>query len=822
MSTLLEVKALSAGYGRVPVLHGVDFAVEEGEIVGVLGHNGMGKTTLLKTIMGIVPATGGVIGYAGLDLTRERASERARLGLGYVPQGRGIFPALSVLDNIRMGIAAHGGEEEEAVRRILAGFPRLEPLLDREGGALSGGEQQLLAIARCLISEPELVLLDEPTEGIQPSIVDAIVELLRNLNREQGVTIVMVEQNLDFITELSDRVLLLQKGVISGEVKGADVADPALIEEFTGFGGGGGSAPRIVAPVSAATSAAGPPASAPARATDRGPSAVPLSVAARPPPAPPAPTSTAASPPPVAAPGRADRPSPTLNERISYMTVQRPTLSQLKEIVRELGMSMSDTRVQEFLDVMQGTLDAYDVVDAMPDHLPPVLYPRTAGYRPSAEENPLNAWYVKTEVRGAPRGPLHGRTVALKDNVCLAGVPMMNGASTLKGYTPDVDATIVTRLLDAGATITGKAHCEYFCLSGGSHTNATGPVVNPHKPGYSAGGSSSGSGALVANGDVDMAIGGDQGGSIRMPAAYCGCYGLKPTHGLVPYTGVMPIETTIDHTGPMTQNVRDNAVMLQAIAGADGLDPRQYDPQVDDYAGAIGRGAGGLRIGLVKEGFGHANSEADVDAKVRAGAELLRRLGATVDEVSIPAHLSGPAIWTPIALEGLTNQMMLGNGMGTGWKGMYTTSLLDFHANWRSRADELSDTLKICMFMGQYYLKHHRGHYYAKAQNLARQLREEYDRMFGAYDLLLMPTLPVKATPLPPPDASLALYCQRAFEMLANTSPFDVTGHPAMSLPCGMSDGLPVGLMLVAARWREAIIYRAAAAFEQADDWRRL
>ena len=813
MSALLEVKALSAGYGRVPVLHGVDFTVEEGEIVGVLGHNGMGKTTLLKTIMGIVPATGGVIGYAGLDLTRERASERARLGLGYVPQGRGIFPNLTVHDNIRMGIAAHAGEEEEAVRRILAGFPRLEPLLEREGGALSGGEQQLLAIARCLISEPELILLDEPTEGIQPSIVDAIIELLRNLNREQGVTIVMVEQNLDFITELSDRVLLLQKGVISGEVKGADVANPALIEEFTGFGGGGGSPSRVSpAAVPPAAGTIGPRVSA--RNAARTPSG------ARPaPPASGPPATVAAAP---GRPVRSERPGPALNERISYMTVQRPTHAQLRDIVEELGMSMSDARVQEFLDVMQGTLDAYDVVDAMPDHLPPVLYPRTSGYRPSPEENPLNAWYVKAEVRGAPRGPLQGRTVALKDNVCLAGVPMMNGASTLKGYTPDVDATIVTRLLDAGATITGKAHCEYFCLSGGSHTNATGPVVNPHKPGYSAGGSSSGSGALVANGDVDMAIGGDQGGSIRMPSAYCGCYGMKPTHGLVPYTGVMPIETTIDHTGPMTRSVRDNAAMLQAIAGADGLDPRQYDPQVDDYTGAIGRGAGGLRVGVVKEGFGHANSEADVDAKVRAGAELLRRLGATVDEVSIPAHLNGPAIWTPIALEGLTNQMMLGNGMGTGWKGMYTTSLLDFHANWRSRADELSDTLKICMFMGQYYLKHHRGHYYAKAQNLARQLREEYDRLFGAYDLLLMPTLPIKATPLPPPDASLALYCQRAFEMLANTSPFDVTGHPAMSIPCGMSDGLPVGLMLVAAKWREATIYRAAAAFEQADDWRRL
>ena len=775
MSVLLEVKALRAGYGRVPVLHGVDFEVAEGEIVGVLGHNGMGKTTLLKAIMGIVPAAGGVIGYAGLDLTRARASERARNGIGYVPQGRGIFPNLSVRDNIRMGLAAHHDDEEAAaIRRVLVEFPLLEPLLDRDGGALSGGEQQLLAIARCLISEPDLILLDEPTEGIQPSIVDRIIELLRDLNHRHGVTVVMVEQNLDFITELSHRVLLLRKGVITGEVKGSDAADPALIEEFTGFGGGAGTA---AAPLAASRAA------------------------------------TAESPAPRG-------PAPVLNERISYMTVQRPTHAQLAEIVAELGMHMSDARIREFLEVMQGTLDAYDVVDALPDYLPPVLYPRTAGHRPSPEQNPLNAWYVKTEVRGAPRGPLHGRTVALKDNVCLAGVPMMNGASTLKGYTPDVDATVVTRLLDAGATIVGKAHCEYFCLSGGSHTGAAGPVENPHKAGYSAGGSSSGSAALVGGGFVDMAIGGDQGGSIRIPSSYSGCYGMKPTHGLVPYTGIMPIEATIDITGPMTQCVLDNAVMLQAIAGADGLDPRQVHPQVDDYVAAVGRGVGGMRIGVVKEGFGHPVSEADVDGRVRAGAETFKRLGATVDDVSIPAHLQGLAIWTPIALEGLTNQMMHGNGMGTGWKGMYTTSLLDFHAHWRSRADELSDTLKICMFMGQYYLKHHRGHYYAKAQNLARQLREEYDRVLGAYDLLLMPTLPMKATPLPPRDASLALYCQRAFEMLLNTAPFSVTGHPAMSIPCGMSDGLPVGMMLVGGNWREAVIYRAAAAFEQAGDWR--
>ncbi|MGA0776854.1 MAG: amidase [Gemmobacter sp.] len=795
MTTLLRVQDLASGYGRVPVLHGISFEVAEGEILGILGHNGMGKSTLLKTLMGIVPATRGTMSYDGQDLGRLRSSGRAQLGIGYVPQGRGIFPNLTVRDNLRMGVAAHDEDEDAAIDRVLADFPRIVRLLDREGGALSGGEQQLLALARCLISQPDLILLDEPTEGIQPSIIDEIIELLKKLNERTGISIVLVEQSLDFITALSDRVLLLQKGQIVGEVTGSEAADPALIEEFTGFGAGR-TAPKGGAGLAAF---AAPGAKAPAASASAAPKAAPKSAGAAP--------RTA---------------SPPLQERMSYMTVQRPTLSQLRDITVELGMHMSDARLQEFLEVMQGTLDAYDVVDALPDYLPPVLYPRTSGYRPTAEENPMNAWYVKTEIRGAPRGPLHGRTVALKDNICLAGVPMMNGAATLKGYTPDIDATIVTRLLDAGATIVGKAHCEYFCLSGGSHTNATGPVHNPHRHGYSAGGSSSGSAALVSAGEVDMAVGGDQGGSIRMPASYCGCYGMKPTHGLVPYTGIMPIETTIDHAGPMTQNVMDNALMLEVMAGADGLDPRQYDVQTDRYTAAVGRGASGLRIALVKEGFGHANSESDVDAKVRAAAEAYRRIGATVDEVSIPWHLKGLAIWTPIGLEGLTNQMMLGNGMGTGWEGLYTTSLLEYHSNWRARADELSDTLKISMLVGQYHLKHTRGRYYAKAQNLARQLRAEYNRVFANYDLLLMPTTPMKATPLPPADSSLALWCQRAFEMLPNTAPFDVTGHPAMSIPCGMSQGLPVGLMLVGRRYEESTIYRAAGAFEQMGDWRKM
>ena len=501
------------------------------------------------------------------------------------------------------------------------------------------------------------------------------------------------------------------------------------------------------------------------------------------------------------------------------MTVKRPTAEQLRTIAAELGMSISEVDIASYLSLMQPNFAAYDAVAAMPDYLPTVKYPRTPGYRPEGDENKYNAWYVKTTIKGASAGKLAGKKVVLKDNVCLAGVPMMNGASTLEGYTPDIDATIVTRILDAGGTIVGKAHCEFYCFSGGSHTNAAGPVHNPRKHGYSAGGSSSGSAALLVAGEVDMAIGGDQGGSIRMPAAYCGVYGMKPTHGLVPYTGIMPIEITLDHAGPMTSNVADNALFLEVLAGEDGLDPRQYSLKTDTYTDALGGGVKGLKIGVVEEGFGHSNSEADVDAKVKKAADTLRDLGASVSQISLRMHAMGLAIWTPIALEGATELMMRGNGMGTNWRGLYTTTLLDAHAQWKHRADELSETLKLSMLIGHYFIKHHRGHFYAKAQNLSRKLRAAYDAALGKYDLLLMPTVPLKATPLPPANAPRELYIQRAFEMLANTAPFDATGHPAMSIPCGMSDGLPIGLMLIGKHYSESTIYRAAAAFEKAGDW---
>lgn len=234
---MLQVTDLRASYGRIPILNGISFEAEEGEVVGVLGHNGMGKTTLMRTLMGLVRATDGSIIFDGRDITRDSPHRRARRGLGYVPQGREIFPRLSVLDNLRMAAAAAGDAGNGAVEAVLEDFPRLRTMLGREGAALSGGEQQILAIARCLCTRPRLMLLDEPTEGIQPSIVEQIAELISGLRKAHNLTVVLVEQNLDFVAALSDRVLIIQKGEIRNTLDPAHLKDAEIVDEFVGIGG---------------------------------------------------------------------------------------------------------------------------------------------------------------------------------------------------------------------------------------------------------------------------------------------------------------------------------------------------------------------------------------------------------------------------------------------------------------------------------------------------------------------------------------------------------------------------------------------------------
>ncbi|MEO3416123.1 amidase [Roseovarius sp. CAU 1744] len=499
------------------------------------------------------------------------------------------------------------------------------------------------------------------------------------------------------------------------------------------------------------------------------------------------------------------------------MTIKRPTVEEVQAAALEIGIHFDDAEATIYHELMQGQLNAYDLVDSLKAEMPKAAYPRTAGEKPAPEDNPYNAWAIKSTIKGSGTGKLANKTVAIKDNVCVAGVPMSNGTSVLAGYVPDSDATIVTRILDEGGDICGKANCEYYCASGGSHTSINGVVENPVVPGFNAGGSSSGSTALVAAGLVDMATGGDQGGSVRIPASYCGVVGLKPTHGLVPYTGIFAVELTLDHAGPITRTVADNALMLEVMAGPDGLDPRQSGAPSQPYTQALDKGVKGLRVGIVSEGFGTDGAEAEVDERVMEAAEKLAAAGAKVSTVSIPLHPAGASIWTPIFLEGTYDLMMRNNAYGTNMKGVFNEGLLDAQGSWKDRADELSDTVKLGMLTGHYTASRNKGRYYGKAQNLNRLLTADYERALSEVDVLIMPTTPMATTRLPPEDAGPAEVIARAFEMVGNTAPTCATGHPAISVPVGKtSDERPIGAMLIARHNDEMTLFSAAQELENA------
>lgn len=458
-----------------------------------------------------------------------------------------------------------------------------------------------------------------------------------------------------------------------------------------------------------------------------------------------------------------------------------------------------------------------DALKAITPEMWTTPYPRPLGERPSEDANPLGAWFWKGDIPGAASGPLSGKTVAIKDSIAVAGFPLSNGTRLLEGYIAPRDATVVERVLNAGATIKGKSMCENMCLSGSSFTSDYGIVRNPFDTSRSAGGSSSGNAVLIATGAVDMGIGGDQAGSIRIPSSWCGIYGLKPTWGLIPYTGAISLEPTIDHLGPMARNVTDLAQLLTVMAGPDGLDPRQnstpYPPT--NYAENLRRGIEELRIGVLQEGFGWENSDPAVDTFVRQQIEALASLGAQVTPVSVPDHRQAMVIFNGIAMEGGVATMMVQNGQLFGQKAFSSPDLAEFWGRaWHAAPDALPYMVKQFMLTATFVNSRYQGGLYAKAQNMARALRFAYDCALKTVDVIMMPTLPMTASKLPGPGASLSEILQATSEMLFNTAPFDVTGHPAITIPCGMLEGLPVGMMAVGPMGADDILLRLAYAAE--------
>lgn len=504
------------------------------------------------------------------------------------------------------------------------------------------------------------------------------------------------------------------------------------------------------------------------------------------------------------------------------MALRPPTDDELKELAEANFFQLTDEELESFQELMPGMFELFEQLDRMPLPKEPLKYPtRDSGYRPSKEEDPLNAIIRRCNLKGAPTGKLAGKRFGLKNNICVAGMPLTLASLVLEGCIPETDATIVTRLLDEGAEIVALLNLDSFAYSGGADTSDYGRILNPHNQDHSAGGSSSGSGAALYYDDIDITIGGDQAGSIRIPASFCGVVGLKPTHTLVPYTGIVGNDGTLDHAGPMARTVSEVALTLEVIAGKDPLDHRQGEVHVQRYTEALGQGVEGLRIGVLDEGFGLTLSEPDVEDAVRKAVSVLGELGAQVSPVSVPEHREAMGMEWALVGEGFTS-LWQNNGMYHHVQGMFDPNLVETFGKFRqTQSNDLPPWTKFSLLVGTYMVERYHGRLYAKAQVLRRVLRTKYNEAFEQVDILIMPTTAMKAH-RHNFNSSVSEKMTTGGNMLENTSPFDVTGHPAISIPCAKSNGLPVGMMMVGKHFDDATLFRAAHAFEQKVDWETL
>ncbi|ELU15493.1 hypothetical protein CAPTEDRAFT_203446 [Capitella teleta] len=516
--------------------------------------------------------------------------------------------------------------------------------------------------------------------------------------------------------------------------------------------------------------------------------------------------------------------------------IQTPSIDKLRRLGEKFGIEMTEDELRDQQKHIKNSLKSYTFINQSPEPLPPIKYARTPGYQPAKDENKFNAWAWKTDIQGASDGKLKGKTFAIKDNIPVAGVPMRNGTNLMRGYIPEFDATVITRILDAGGCIKGKSVCENMCNSGSSFTSDSGPVLNPFDPQRSAGGSSSGSAVLVKTGEVDMALGADQGGSIRFPSCCNGIVGLKPTWSLVPYTGICTQECSLDHVGPMARTVFDCAMLLEVLAGYDdGLDSRQlkgYSPPM--YSEMLTGDLSGVKIGILKEGF--VECDANVESLVRKAAHSLTAAGASVEEVSMPQHLDGQLMvtiqhlyinistgihtWAAICLEGAYKNGIAEAGCGSGSKGFYPTSAVSaLRKSLLTNSNDLSVCMKNVVLLGEYIKETNGLEFYCKAQNMCRILTQQYDNLLRTVDILVMPTIKFVAPLLPKQGATVdELLCSAMLCIVSNTGQFDATGHPALTINAGLHQDLPVGMMIVGRHYDDGLVLNTAHAFEKIRD----
>jgi aspartyl-tRNA(Asn)/glutamyl-tRNA(Gln) amidotransferase subunit A len=416
--------------------------------------------------------------------------------------------------------------------------------------------------------------------------------------------------------------------------------------------------------------------------------------------------------------------------------------------------------------------------------------------------------------RGESVSPLAGIPGALKDNMCTKGIKTTCASKILANFVPPYDATITEKLAAADAVIVGKANLDEFAM--GSSTENSGFFVtrNPWDTERVPGGSSGGSGAAVAAGEAIWSLGSDTGGSIRLPAAYCGVVGLKPTYGRVSRYGLVAYASSLDQIGPFARDVRDCALVLGAISGHDRRDSTSINAPVPDYTAKLEAGVKGLKIGLPREYF-VAGMQPEVEAAIRRSIDELVKMGAELVEVSMPNTQYALATYYLIATAEASSNLGRYDGVGFGHRGEGSDIVSMYK---RSRAEGFGPEVQRRIMLGTYALSSgYYDAYYLKALKVRTLIKQDFDRAFGQVDVLIAPIAPTTAFKIGEKvEDPLAMYLVDVC-----TIPSNLAGVPALSLPCGFVEGLPVGMQIIGPHLSEATLLQVAYTFEQAHDYHK-
>jgi aspartyl-tRNA(Asn)/glutamyl-tRNA(Gln) amidotransferase subunit A len=416
--------------------------------------------------------------------------------------------------------------------------------------------------------------------------------------------------------------------------------------------------------------------------------------------------------------------------------------------------------------------------------------------------------------------PLAGVPITIKDVISVAGHPCGCASKILEGYVAPYDATVIGRLRQAGAIPFGRANMDEFAMGSSTENSAFGPSRNPWDIERIPGGSSGGSAAVIAADEAFAALGSDTGGSIRQPAALCGCVGLKPTYGRVSRFGLVAFASSLDQIGPLTKDVEDAALLMNVIAGADSADSTCLDEPAGDHTAELGKGVKGLRLGLPKEYF-IKGLDSQVEQRVREAVHHLEKLGAQVVDISLPHTEHALSTYYLIAPAEASANLARFDGVRYGFRASEINGLLEHYG--KTREEGFGPEVKRRIILGTYALSS--GYYdafYLKAQKVRTLIRRDFSDAFAQVDAIVCPTSPTPAFKLGERTADpLSMYLADIFTLAAN-----MAGICGISIPCGFaaSEGkqLPVGLQILGKALDEATILRIAHAYEQSTEWHRM